>query len=187
MQFTYRSAGGNASLDLVARNPGTKEPVEAGKNGALLVIGPEGPGFAALPRNDQRLRMTFPVKLLCQLRGARAATLTPHAGGRCPGDLPQSVRSIMLAPVLAQLRKNAISRRKRRHLQARLDAASWRSQVHQVVRANRRDFLRHRIARHFSSLPRQGPVSVGVRRFSGAILGASCRKSLAANFRFQGC
>ena len=32
---------------------------------------------------------------------------------------------------------------------------------HQVVRANRRDFLRHRIARHFRSLPRQGPVSVG--------------------------
>ncbi len=28
---------------------------------------------------------------------------------------------------------------------------------HQVVRANRRDFLRHRIARHFRSLPRQGP------------------------------
>jgi hypothetical protein len=28
---------------------------------------------------------------------------------------------------------------------------------------------------------------VGVRRLSGAIPGASCRKSLAANFRFQGC
>jgi hypothetical protein len=60
-------------------------------------------------------------------------------------------------------------------------------QLHQEVRANRRDFLRHRIARHFSSLPRQGPVSAGVRRFSGAIPGASCRKSLAAKFRFQGC
>jgi hypothetical protein len=59
--------------------------------------------------------------------------------------------------------------------------------LHQVVRANRRDFLRHRIARHFSSLPRQGPVSVGGRRFSEAIPGASCRKSLAAKFRFQGC
>jgi hypothetical protein len=33
--------------------------------------------------------------------------------------------------------------------------------VHQVVRANRRDFLRHGIARHFRSLPRQGSVSVG--------------------------
>ena len=42
MQFTYRSAGGNASLDLVARNPGTKEPVEAGKNGALLVLDRRG-------------------------------------------------------------------------------------------------------------------------------------------------
>jgi hypothetical protein len=59
--------------------------------------------------------------------------------------------------------------------------------LHQVVRANRRDFPRRRIARHFSSLPRQGPVSVGVWRFSGAILDVSCRKSLAANFRFQGC
>jgi hypothetical protein len=93
MQFTYRPAGGNASLDLVVRNPGTKEPVEAGKNGALLVIGPEGPGFAALPRNDQRLRMTFPVKLLCQLRGARAATLTPHAGGLM-SRRPTSKRSV---------------------------------------------------------------------------------------------
>jgi hypothetical protein len=60
-------------------------------------------------------------------------------------------------------------------------------QLHQVVRANRCDFLRRRIARHFRSLPSQVPVSVGVRRFSGAIPGASCRKSLAANFRFQGC
>ena len=60
-------------------------------------------------------------------------------------------------------------------------------QLDQEVRADRRDFLRHRIARHFRSLPRQGSVSVGVRRLSGAIPGASCRKSLAANFRFQGC
>jgi hypothetical protein len=60
-------------------------------------------------------------------------------------------------------------------------------QLHQVVRANRRDFLRHRIARHFSSLPCQEPVSVMVQRFSGVIPGAPCRKSLAANFRFQGC
>jgi hypothetical protein len=41
-------------------------------------------------------------------------------------------------------------------------------QLHQEVLANRRDFLRHGIARHFRSLPRQGPVSVPVRRFSGA-------------------
>ena len=33
--------------------------------------------------------------------------------------------------------------------------------LHQEVRANRHDFLRRRIARHFRSLPRQGPVSVG--------------------------
>jgi hypothetical protein len=60
-------------------------------------------------------------------------------------------------------------------------------QLHHEVRANRRDFLRHRIARHFRSLPRRGTVSAGVRRFSGAITGASRRKSLAAKFRFQGC
>ena len=47
-QFTYRPAGGNASLDLVVRNPGAKEPVEAGKNGALLVIGP-GAGIRRCP------------------------------------------------------------------------------------------------------------------------------------------
>ena len=34
-------------------------------------------------------------------------------------------------------------------------------QLDQEVRADRRDFLRHRIARHFRSLPRQGSVSVG--------------------------
>jgi hypothetical protein len=54
-------------------------------------------------------------------------------------------------------------------------------QVHQEVRVNRRDFLRHRIPRHFSSLPRQGPVSVGGPAILRAIPGASCRKSLAAN------
>jgi hypothetical protein len=59
--------------------------------------------------------------------------------------------------------------------------------LHQEVRVNRRDFLRHRIPRHFSSLPRQGPVSVGGPAILRAIPGASCRKSLAANFRFQGC
>jgi hypothetical protein len=36
-------------------------------------------------------------------------------------------------------------------------------QRHHEVRANRRDFLRYRIARHFRSLPRQGPVSVAER------------------------
>jgi hypothetical protein len=35
--------------------------------------------------------------------------LGSYAGGRCPGDLPQGVRSIVPAPVLAQLRKNAIA------------------------------------------------------------------------------
>jgi hypothetical protein len=44
-------------------------------------------------------------------------------------------------------------------------------QLHQVVRAKRRDFLRHRIARHFRSLPRQGSVSVG----GPAILRANSR------------
>jgi hypothetical protein len=52
--------------------------------------------------------------------------------------------------------------------------------AHQEARVNRRDFLRHRIPRHFSSLPRQGPVSVDDPRIPRAIPGASCRKSLAA-------
>jgi hypothetical protein len=59
--------------------------------------------------------------------------------------------------------------------------------LHQEVRANRRDFLRHRIARHFRGLPPKDRSQQAVRRFSGAIPGASCRKSPAANFRFQGC
>jgi hypothetical protein len=38
----------------------------------------------------------------------------------------------------------------------------WRDCVHhQEVRASRHDFLRHRIARHFRSLPRQGPDHPG--------------------------
>jgi hypothetical protein len=60
---------------LRSATPDTKEAVEAGKNGALLIAGPEGPAFAALPAKPQRLRMTLPVWLLCELRGARA-TLT---------------------------------------------------------------------------------------------------------------
>jgi hypothetical protein len=35
--------------------------------------------------------------------------LGSYAGRRCPGDLPQGVRSIVPAPVLAQLRKNAVA------------------------------------------------------------------------------
>lgn len=76
MQVRYRPGGGNARLDLAVRKPDTKEAVEAGENGALLIIGPEGPAFAALPNTRGRLRMTFPIGLLCQLPGARAATLT---------------------------------------------------------------------------------------------------------------
>ena len=60
-------------------------------------------------------------------------------------------------------------------------------QLHHAVPTNRRGFPRRRIAGHFSSLPRRRLVSVGVRQFSGAILGACGRKSLAAKFRFQGC
>jgi hypothetical protein len=76
VQVTYRPAGGNASIDLMVRNPDTKEPIEAGKNGALLSVGPEGPALAALPRKDRLLKMVIPLNLFCQLHGARAATLT---------------------------------------------------------------------------------------------------------------
>ncbi len=76
IQIRRHPAGGNARLDLAVRDPATKEAIEAGKNGALLIVGPAGPAFAALPRKDQRLRMTVPLSLLCGLRGARTATLT---------------------------------------------------------------------------------------------------------------
>jgi hypothetical protein len=58
--------------------------------------------------------------------------------------------------------------------------------LHQEIRANRRDFLRHRIARHFRSLPSQGPVSVGGPAILRGNSRPSRQKSLAANFRFQG-
>jgi hypothetical protein len=76
IQIRYYPGGGNARVELRVRNPGTKEGVEGGKNGALLIVGPAGPAFAALPRKDPRLRMTVPLSLICQLRGARGATLT---------------------------------------------------------------------------------------------------------------
>jgi hypothetical protein len=76
LQLRYRPAGGNARLDLMVRDPITKEAVGAGTNGALLILAPQGPALAALPRTDRRLRMTFPVSQLCQLSEARAPTLT---------------------------------------------------------------------------------------------------------------
>ena len=63
------------------------------------------------------------------------------------------------------------------------------SQLHQEVRANRSDFLRHRIARHSRGL-RRHLVWWLVNLFRPSprpIGGASGRKSLAANFRFQSC
>jgi hypothetical protein len=76
LRIRYHPGGGNARIDLTVRDRETKERVEAGKNGALLIVGPAGPAFAALPRKDTRLRMTVPLSLICQLRGARATTLT---------------------------------------------------------------------------------------------------------------
>jgi hypothetical protein len=76
LQIRYYPGGGNARVDLTVRDLSTKEGVEAGTNGALLIVGPEGPAFAALPRKDRRLRMIVPLSIICQLRGARTATLT---------------------------------------------------------------------------------------------------------------
>jgi hypothetical protein len=76
LQISYHPGGGNARVDLTVRDAGTREVIEAGKNGALLIVGPAGPASAALPRKDRRLRMIVPLSLICQLRGARTATLT---------------------------------------------------------------------------------------------------------------
>jgi hypothetical protein len=76
LQVRYHPGGGNARVDLTVRNPVSKEGVEAGKSGALLIAGPAGPAFAALPRKDRKLRMVVPLSLICQLRGVRTATLT---------------------------------------------------------------------------------------------------------------
>jgi hypothetical protein len=76
LRIRHHLGGGNARIDLAVRDPETKERVEAGKNGALLIVGPAGPAFAALPRKDTRLRMIVPLSLICQLRGARGAALT---------------------------------------------------------------------------------------------------------------
>jgi hypothetical protein len=84
IRLTYRPGGGNARIDLAVRDIGAKEAVEAGKNGALLIVGPEGPAFAALPREDKPLRMTVPIWLLCRLPAARTATLTLFDDGAAP-------------------------------------------------------------------------------------------------------
>ncbi len=76
MRLTYRPGGGNARLDLAVRDLDTKEAIEAGKNGALVIVGPEGPAFAALPRKSGRLRMTMPLWLVCRLQSARMAMVT---------------------------------------------------------------------------------------------------------------
>ena len=49
----------------------------------------------------------FPGTMYDDQVDSTTQALESHAGGRCPGDLPQGVRSIVPAPVLAQLRKNA--------------------------------------------------------------------------------
>jgi hypothetical protein len=60
-------------------------------------------------------------------------------------------------------------------------------QLHQVVCTSWHDFLRHRIVRHSRGLRRQQSVC-WVFRPSPWLIGGVCgRKSLAANFRFQGC
>jgi hypothetical protein len=76
LQIRYHPGGGNVRVDLTVRDPGSKEGLEVGKNGALLIVGPAGPAFAALPRKDRKLRMIVPLSLICQLRAARTATLT---------------------------------------------------------------------------------------------------------------
>jgi hypothetical protein len=60
-------------------------------------------------------------------------------------------------------------------------------QLHQGVRASRRDFLVRRIARHFRGLRRQWAVCQVIPPSVRLICGSSRQKSLAANFRFQGC
>ena len=93
-QFTYRPAGGNASLDLVVRDPGAKEPVEAGKNGALLVIGPEGPAFDAAPQrsaaeDDLPSQAALPVARGAS--GGEAGSRSPCLSGSCSlRDFPSS-------------------------------------------------------------------------------------------------
>jgi hypothetical protein len=56
VRLTYRPGGGNARFDLAVRDLDTKEAIEAGKNGAHVFVGPEGPAFAALPLKSGRLR-----------------------------------------------------------------------------------------------------------------------------------
>src|ERR1700722_6327188 len=59
--------------------------------------------------------------------------------------------------------------------------------LHQEVRANRRDFPGSEIARHFRSLCAENRSLQSVWHVQATFLDAYRLKSLAANFRFQGC
>ena len=73
----------------------------------------------------------------------------------------EGVIAIAKARVARELRAlTGEERSSSRSPSARDDHRFESPQLHQEVRANRHDFLRRRIARHFRSLPRQGPVSV---------------------------
>jgi hypothetical protein len=122
------------------------------------------------PQSDRRpaVRRPFPV-----LRGMGRTAKSGPAGKVVEGS------SAGLGPDPEAPPLSSINPWKRRHRQARgcLHCGGQRfesPQLHQVVRANRRHFLRHRIARHFRSLPRQGSVSVG----GPAILRGNSRRVL---------
>ena len=103
------------------------------------------------------------IAVLPRVRGGQMAREPEPPKGR--GGPPRPRAAIIGTPggYLAGA-KNAMCRRKRCHPQARADARTAEGHrfesppLHQEVRANGRDVLRHEIARYFSSLPRQGPV-----------------------------
>lgn len=76
LEIRRRPGGGDARLEIILRDPESKEPLAAGKNGAILSVAPAGPAFIARPRRDRKPRMVASLALICQLRGARTATLT---------------------------------------------------------------------------------------------------------------
>jgi hypothetical protein len=107
-------------------------------------------------------------------RGQKLVTRGGSANGPKSGEFPDK-----LADAREFLRAGDLQRNQR---------LVWRDCVrHQVVGANRRDFLVRRIARHFRELRQLQSVCWVFSAVSATHCRRERSKSLAADFRFQGC
>ena len=93
-----------------------------------------------------------------------------------------------LPPCLVGLEASGSAHHWARELAPSSDGHHFESpQLHQEVRTNRRDFPGSEITRHFRNLCAENRSLRSVWHVQATFLDASRLKSLAANFRFQGC